>query len=960
MHVQLDVNIASTCPSVCDASTGFPCVHDPACGVSKFGAQGCNAGGMGSKCRACSDIDPCPQQLLIHRVWRELFQYSNAVARQIKYGSLLAPPAAKSIVRSVTKFALAVRSTDSTLLASLQDAARLALCPPKVDWATGKLIYQDPQYCDVVVESRGVPSAPPPPDPCSEFTGPMPDSELHGDVQVGAAHGADITNCCQSCIDNPRCEGFVEFAGWCYLKSGNLRTFSLGARTAYLKSAPSSGRRLSATTPVNMTLPTSAAFEQRLVILTRSSDMSVDAIREVDAMLANGSATGDAILRALPSVGNFSSSALGNSTFAAIPSTVSTAIEAQMSVVTIRALPVTPETNGGDDNRTTSARAEHSSSSASESDVAHAQQATAECSLYNSAAHGTAKMLSSAMGMPSESVGGGSESSLGFEMSVQINYATGSANGGISRSASYALDQKQSDIPCDVAMLGVPPPLPARPPQPPAAPPLLAGDTSAALNAEGATSSMLTVLTVGVCVGAALLLLLLMACARRRCRRRAKGCDAKPAKAAERAETDLSNSSNQLAEARRLSLHIAERNSRYAHHAQAGGRADRRSHLEIVHLSGDGEIHSSQSTRFSSYSTDGPPSSRMHRVSHSRRSSSRRLSTSGVPPSTSVVLGRNTLHLEPVRLPAPSTVEYATATTRCTERHTKRHTESRTERHTVGSANQPSSGQHQVALPTATCQEEAQRMQRVQSDSVQSSSPRTESEGSSSPRTDSEGGSAQTTYLALAPRRPATRSMAVKLPSAKQQLEDCSSSCADGDASSPQSVYLTMACSPAAEQLPAEQQIATCRAPTIEKRPAVDVAPNPPPMQAQAASDLPVTHRTVVCRAASERPLLMRPETANRAMTRIQLSDRALGERERRVAYGKRAVRPFSIPSAQAVTTDDLQVAQDHEGGATSSRGDELNNILEHALKRLEKVGGSLKQMATVSDDLAPMSSRRN
>ena len=95
-------------------------------------------------------------------------------------------------------------------------------------------------------------------------------------------------------------------------------------------------------------------------------------------------------------------------------------------------------------------------------------------------------------------------------------------------------------------------------------------------------------------------------------------------------------------------------------------------------------------------------------------------------------------------------------------------------------------------------------------------------------------------------------------------------------------------------------------------------------------------------------------------MTRIQLSDRALGERERRVAYGKRAVRPFSIPSAQAVTTDDLQVAQDHEGGATSSRGDELNNILEHALKRLEKVGGSLKQMATVSDDLAPMSSRRN
>ena len=87
------------------------------------------------------------------------------------------------------------------------------------------------------------PSPPPPPalpGVCGErFASPIEDTDLTGaDVSnLASTHGGTPphTDCCTACLELASCEGFVEFGGHCYLKSGALTPSANAGRLAYLR-----------------------------------------------------------------------------------------------------------------------------------------------------------------------------------------------------------------------------------------------------------------------------------------------------------------------------------------------------------------------------------------------------------------------------------------------------------------------------------------------------------------------------------------------------------------------------------------------------------------------------------------------------------------------------------------------------------------------------------------------------
>ena len=70
---------------------------------------------------------------------------------------------------------------------------------------------------------------------CSgNFLPPLVDTELGG-AGVGSPTAMPADNCCDACIAEPGCTGFVVFGSTCYMKSGPLTQTALADRTGYLR-----------------------------------------------------------------------------------------------------------------------------------------------------------------------------------------------------------------------------------------------------------------------------------------------------------------------------------------------------------------------------------------------------------------------------------------------------------------------------------------------------------------------------------------------------------------------------------------------------------------------------------------------------------------------------------------------------------------------------------------------------
>lgn len=75
-------------------------------------------------------------------------------------------------------------------------------------------------------------------DPCQEnFAEPMSNTELQSDIGDLAEQSvsASVSECCQACLDDEACMGFVRWGDTCWLKGGTLTQASNGGRTAYLR-----------------------------------------------------------------------------------------------------------------------------------------------------------------------------------------------------------------------------------------------------------------------------------------------------------------------------------------------------------------------------------------------------------------------------------------------------------------------------------------------------------------------------------------------------------------------------------------------------------------------------------------------------------------------------------------------------------------------------------------------------
>ncbi|KAL3916919.1 MAG: hypothetical protein SGPRY_006617 [Prymnesium sp.] len=83
------------------------------------------------------------------------------------------------------------------------------------------------------------PHPPSPPPACAPFDDSMPDTELYGSAQGlvgGASSSASAAACCAACTADNACNGFVVFAGSCYLKGGDISIARSTGRTTYVKS----------------------------------------------------------------------------------------------------------------------------------------------------------------------------------------------------------------------------------------------------------------------------------------------------------------------------------------------------------------------------------------------------------------------------------------------------------------------------------------------------------------------------------------------------------------------------------------------------------------------------------------------------------------------------------------------------------------------------------------------------
>ena len=92
---------------------------------------------------------------------------------------------------------------------------------------------------------RPPPAAPLPPSPpppvCDSFTVVL-STEISGSadglVPSPILHGIPTVQCCERCVHEPLCSGFVSAFGNCYLKGGHLERSDALERTSYIRLMP--------------------------------------------------------------------------------------------------------------------------------------------------------------------------------------------------------------------------------------------------------------------------------------------------------------------------------------------------------------------------------------------------------------------------------------------------------------------------------------------------------------------------------------------------------------------------------------------------------------------------------------------------------------------------------------------------------------------------------------------------
>ena len=226
-------------------------------------------------------------------------------------------------------------------------------------------------------------------------------------------------------------------------------TVSLGQPTAYTQSSTafsSGARRLQLPSTISL----GSAYS---ILLERDASTPAAEMRRIDAMLTGGKAVGEEIMAHVPSMGA-GLSALTNVSLTGTATTTNTSLVALLRMVSVRQDAQDRGSAGEDDS---------GGSATATAAGAHVDQAVQECDLYNEVAAGALAVSialgSNASGDISGGGGGGPFEAL-FGASLTVKYAAESS----SRNASFVLaSSSEVAVPCDLALQGVPPPLPPPP-----------------------------------------------------------------------------------------------------------------------------------------------------------------------------------------------------------------------------------------------------------------------------------------------------------------------------------------------------------------------------------------------------------------------------------------------------------------------------------------------------------------